>query len=177
MTGFHGNGNGISIPRFRFSAAPCQLRAVNAIWLTARIQNSSILKWQRERNRKCLPSHFAFLSLKRTQFYDCLSYWLMVIEHILRPRVPLLTNLFKSLFHPSQSSLPHWDLIGLWLPSWLSTCCPSDGHWTEKCCQKCWKETVAWFQWPETWKRKKNLLKKGVDGDKLENDYSWENVC
>lgn len=68
VTRFHGNKNGISIPHFRFSAALCQLRAVNAIWLTARIQNSSILKWQRERKRKCLPSHFAFLPLKRHNF-------------------------------------------------------------------------------------------------------------
>ena len=30
-----------------------------------------------------------------------------------------------------------------------------------------------------TWDLKggKNLLKKGVLGDKLENDHSWENVC
>lgn len=63
VTGFHGNGNGICISCFRFSAVPCQLRAVNAIWLTARIQNSSILKWQRERKRKFLPSHFTSLSL------------------------------------------------------------------------------------------------------------------
>lgn len=177
MTGFHGNGNGISIPRFRFSAAPCQLRAVNAIWLTARIQNSSILKWQRERNRKCLPSHFAFLPLKRTQFYDCLSYWLMVIEHILRPRVPLLTNLFKSLFHPSQSFLPHWDLTGLWLPSWLSTCCPRDGHWTENVVRNVGRRQFSDFNDLRLEGGKKNLLKKGVLGDKLENDHSWENVC
>lgn len=116
VTGFHGNGNGISIPRFRFSAAPCQLRAVNAIWLTARIQNSSILKWQRERKRKCLPSHFTFLPLKRTQFYDCLSYWLTVIEHIQLPTVPLPTNQFN-LFSTRHSFLPHYDLTGLWLPS------------------------------------------------------------
>lgn len=54
VTGFHGNGNGISIPAFLDSpAAPCQLRAVNAIWLTARIQNSSISKWQREIENVC----------------------------------------------------------------------------------------------------------------------------
>lgn len=133
MTGFHGNENGISILRFRFSAAPCQLRAVNAIWLTARIQNSSIIKWQRERKKRCLPSHFAFLSMKKTQFYDCLSNWPTVIGHIQCPIVPFLTYRFKSLFHPSQSSLPLCDLTGLWLPAGLSTCYPSDGRWTRKC--------------------------------------------
>lgn len=132
VTSFHGNVNGISIPHFRFSAAPCQLRAVNAIWLTARIQNSSILKWQRERKRKCLPSHFAFLPLKRTQFHDCLSSWLTVIRHIRCLVVPLVTDPFKSLFYPSRSSLPLGDLTGLWFPSWLSTCCSSDGYWTGK---------------------------------------------
>lgn len=167
--------NGISIPRFRFSAAPCQLRAVNAIWLTASIQNSSIFKWQRERKRKCLPSHFAFLPLKRTQFYDCLSYWLMVIGHIQHPAVPLLTNQFKSLFHPSQSSLPHYDLTGLWLPSWLSTCFPNDGHWTGKW-SKCWKETIWWPQWSVTWRGKKSVDKGSGGEGKLENSHSWESV-
>lgn len=131
---------------------------------------------ERERNRKCLPSHFAFLPLKRTQFYDCLSYWLMVIEHILRPRVPLLTNLFKSLFHPSQSFLPHWDLTGLWLPSWLSTCCPGDGHWTENVVRNVGRRQFSDFN-DLRLEGGKNLLKKGVLGDKLENDHSWENVC
>lgn len=117
--------NGISIPLFRFSAAPCQLRAVNAIWLTASIQNSSILKWQRERKRKCLPSHFTFLPLKRTQFYDCLSYWRMVIRHIQCPTVLLLTNQFKSLFHPSQSSLPHYVWLNWPVVTFLVVCPPA----------------------------------------------------
>lgn len=81
VTGFHGNGNGISISCFRFSAVPCQLRAVNAIWLTARIQNSSILKWQRERERKSLPSPCTSLSLRIIPLYDRLSHWLVIIRH------------------------------------------------------------------------------------------------
>lgn len=93
VTGFHGNGNGISISCFRFSAVPCQLRAVNAIWLTARIQNSSILKRQRERERKCLPSHCTSLSLRIIPFYDCLSHWLMTIRHTLSLRMSLLGSL------------------------------------------------------------------------------------
>lgn len=160
MTSFHGNRNGISIPHFRFSAALCQLRAVNAIWLTARIQNSSILKWQRERKRKCLPSHFAFLPLKRTQFDDRLRYWLTVIRHLQGLVVPLLANQFKCLFYPSQSSLPHYDLTGLGLPSWLSTCCSRDGPWIGKW-SKCQKEfSVQCSPRSMTWRGKKKRKEK-----------------
>lgn len=153
VTGFHGNGNGISIPHFRFSAAPCQLRAVNAIWLTARIQNSSILKWQRERKRKCLPSHFTLLPLKRTLFYDCLSYWQTIIGHKGCPAVSLMTHQSKSLFHPSQSSVPHCDLARLWWSSWSSTCYPCGGYWSGKW-SKFFKETIWWSQW--LWPKGKN---------------------
>lgn len=31
-------------------------------------------------------------------------------HHIQSPTMPLLTKQFKSLFHPSQSFLPHYDL-------------------------------------------------------------------
>lgn len=91
--------------RFRFLAAPCQLRAVNAIWLTARIQNSSILKWQRERKRNVCQviSVFSWKKKKRTQFYDYLSYWLTIIGHTQLPTVPFPSNRFKCLFHSSQS--------------------------------------------------------------------------
>lgn len=93
VTGFHGNGNGISISCFRFSAVPCQLRAVNAIWLTARIQNSSILKWQRERERKSLPSPCISLSLRIIPLYDRLSHWLMTIRHTPSLTMSLLGSL------------------------------------------------------------------------------------
>lgn len=164
--------NGISIPLFRFSAAPCQLRAVNAIWLTASIQNSSILKWQRERKRKCLPSHFTFLPLKRTQFYDCLSYWRMVIGHIQCPTVLLLTNQFKSLFHPSQSSLPHYDLTGLWLPSWLSVHLLSQWWALNRKVVKMLKgDNLVIFKICNVMGEKKSVDKGSEDEGKLENSH------
>lgn len=135
VTGFHGNGNGISISCFRFSAVPCQLRAVNAIWLTARIQNSSILKWQGEGERKGLPSPCTSLSLRIIPLYDRLSHWLMTIRHTPSLRCPS--------WGISPDPLPPFTLQLQWhgWSSWLPTCCAWGGQrtwgWSKR-----WKETV-----------------------------------
>lgn len=121
----------------------------------------SILKWQRERNRKCLPSHFAFLFEKDTVLWLSEPLTDVSIEHILRPKSTSSWLICLNLFPPFTKFLTslrfNWPVIAFLVVHLLSQ---RDGHWTEKCCQKCWKETAEWFQWPETWKRKKICWKR-----------------
>lgn len=84
--------------------------------------------------------------------------------------MPLLTKQFKSLFHPSQSFLPHYDLnwpvIAFLAVSVMGTELESSQN----------VETIWWFSDPQPEKKKKSVNKRNGDEGELENSYLWENV-
>lgn len=141
VTGFHGNGNGISIPRFRFSATPCQLRAVNAIWLTARIQNSSILKWQRGKEKVCqVISLFSLWKGHSFMIVWAIDRWLSDTCKVQQRLSWLINlNLFSTLHKVPYLIAINWPVMVFLVLHLLSL------WWALKWC-RCLKETIWWSQ-------------------------------